>query len=126
MGVCRLPYNIYNMVLGILGGAGNKRKKTDDGEVRDTSRIPDIIGEMNEKAEDCHTVKLCLATKHINVADVLEKMPLGDSIKLKDLLTKHETRGHSDFVVRAMSKYVPSVVALEEDGNRISNVHSYE
>ena len=95
-----------------IRGGGAKKRKSEDGVV-DTSRIPEIIGEMMEKQTDCDGVKQCFATKEMDILEVLGTMPLDEMTKMKDFLAKNEGRGHSDFMIRAMSKYALSIQTLE-------------
>ena len=97
---------------GFIGGAG-KRKKIDD-EGGDTSKIKitQVVGEITVKDGDSEAVKKAL-NESIDIEEWLNDLPISQLEKVRDYNAKTEDRGHSDAVLRALSKYLPIVEDLE-------------
>ena len=72
-----------------------------------------IIGDVSIKEGDAKSVVDAIGEEQINIEKWLTEMDSDNLDKVKDFLGKCLDRGNSDFVIKGISKYAPSIIALE-------------
>jgi hypothetical protein len=100
------------MVLRMRGGAKRRKTGDDDNNIASKSTIPVVLGEMNIKETDGIIVKNALPNDY-DINEWLNTLSPKDAVDLKDVALKHESRGHSDYVIRTLAKYNPKLAGLE-------------
>lgn len=113
-------YNIHkgatiSLALRLAGGAGNKRKKTEEGDDASTrAKIDDFVGMLPMKDGDCADTKAAYAAKDTFAMDAwLESLTIMELEQLKALATKYEKNGIADSAIRAYSTLWSSMARMK-------------
>ena len=102
-----------------VGGAGTKRGRAEDGGVKSSAGIPDIVGEIPALPTDHPAIAAALRIKVINIDGWIKTLNLEKINKIFLLVDEHSTNIAADPALRSYADFTTEMVALKDSPSEI-------